>query len=156
MASDYGAVAIVLPKNGTTLGICPQNDIWNSFYDLGLESAEDYYRTIHMSMMNSGIIDGSNEIFTIAQLREKLYVAKKNNIEIPSYGNDYLVSIIDDLNKTYDVDLLLRPFNSKGFTTEKISNFKSQNTREIWCDTDVVFVDLMYINEIISYYQQTL
>src|SRR5271168_3608736 len=49
-AASYGNVYLVLPFNGARIGICPEYDIWDSFYELsgyGIADADDFATILH-------------------------------------------------------------------------------------------------------------
>ncbi len=82
-AADYGSLYSVLPKNGANIGVCPEDDIWNSFS-----------RT-----MNSGTIYEFNRM-----LLDLFYKLEKEGHKIPLQDDDYgkMVKSFKEVKKLVD------------------------------------------------------
>ncbi len=124
ISSRYGGRYIVLPKNGSKIGVCPNYDIWFSFHELyirHIENLDDFNDVLHMIW--------DNDIPKTYQEMVKQEIIKTGNIE--NHFSDYDDSenfVADYLNKILDPD-------DNGF--EIIKSGQSMNDGcEVWTEGD--------------------
>ena len=141
-AGGYGfQTYIVLPKNGTKIGICPKLDIWVSFKFLQDISAEDMNIFFH-------------DLFLLVYKKEPSnYQELVKMLENVKLDNKHLKSLIDE----YDFDdqflnilknegllkLFATLYSPEGFdiTSIKGLNRSKFSDREIWFDNEFIVID---------------
>lgn len=161
-AGDYGIPNLVFPKDGTSFGICPKGDIWNSFktVEYDLEKFNSYIGSIGHAF-DVKILDDTNENFKNSLLKLSKKINSKKFDSYNDYKN-YFVAHGDDRNLQYDnyknfnvsrkfyensdniykfLSSLLKPTEFKLQTTSNFSVVGSGG-KEVWFSGPAVFVNL--------------
>lgn len=153
-AEFYGTIYRVIPKDGSKIGVCPEDDIWNSFHILNSHfmTLQDFNYCIDQCISiynnnadNSINVNSYEELLTIFDYiqdnRDMFYGIL---IDMWYDGNKHM-KFIDYIDK-----ILLNP-EKNGFKlitypyTEKISY-----DCEIWTDGDSILINDEYANDIVG------
>lgn len=147
-ARDYGKVYYIIPFDSTTIGICPRDDLWNSFSS-GLKRLRDDFNFYYMGLnsLNDFNIFLSHELNIKidklpAALKKKLGSFKSEDVPL---RNDSLanVTLHDYLN-----DILDPKKNGFTFTTD-VSKVPSDE-RELWFSGEAVAIDTDLMHKIVK------
>ena len=167
-----GSLYCILPKNGGRIGICPDDDIWNSFPIVNMRWQTDHmdgfnrlfakifydlYANSNVSYMNlkhRRDIDEMNG----DEMKQFLEEAEKELTDIESalehIENKVIVSDIRN-NKlkgkktwTEYFDGLLNP-KKNGFTLQTIEEYSvaKSSEYEVWTDSDCLMICMSYFNK---------
>lgn len=140
-ANAYGRLHVAFPVNGATIGVCPAGDIWRAFQKVNktYNNIDDFYRMIVSLFKYDKIIDSYHDISTISELQQVLDRMKNDGMKIT---NDYEDPLIDEINKTYSANAILKYITADGFSKVSIPEFGNTTlkNREIWTDTPTVMV----------------
>lgn len=110
-AEDYGDLHLILPENGAKIGICSDDDIWNS--------------------MN--VLDLNTELELRYDITQDSYEEMKKQTQNIPY-KETSMSIWDYMEKIWNPDK-----NNFDVTTTK--NLKLPNKREVWTDAKCIVVN---------------
>jgi len=152
VAGKYGTTYIILPKNGTKIGVCPERDFWLSFNDI-----------------DGGVVDPSmlnyitNKIFTYIHVYENYKVDPSSytkTIDAFKYIDDNLDNLLSqpEFSKIIDENfknngVLINTLYDKGITAlyEMFYNptaFEVVDTKnipfgdnEVWFDNDFLILE---------------
>ncbi len=153
-----GAVYNVFPENGTTIGVCPENDIFQSFS-----------KTMHMGSVGSLnsfvglVIDLVNTVnYSIGTSDDSYKVLVKKFKDIKKIWDTLDQQVIDDtyltapflhdVNGDFDGDLfklfeyIYNP-QKNGFKIVK-SGQKLPDNKEVWMGGNCLFINVNYVPEI--------
>lgn len=151
----YGKPYVILPKNDTVIGVCPEPDFWQSFDIYYMPS--DLNRDTYMLLMNADISD------TVPESYEDLlsYLKKFDSLSLDKREeNLYSYAIMDDTYKVYVMENGLYNFYKKyyypiNFTTISVSEFNVVNNRELWFDNDFIAIEHDVAEKIFSEYRRS-
>lgn len=153
-ASAYGYLYAVFPKNGTTIAVCPDSDLWGSFkkqhiYNLRREFVEaiyDFGSTFEINIRDDNIENFKKDL---NELDNKINSKFDSNFELTKYLNSKLNSDYNEVKdlivvkskiSLYDrLSSLLKPI---GFELTTTSNYKINSIREVWFSGPAVFVNI--------------
>lgn len=143
-AFSHGASATyaVLPFDGSNIGICPQDDIWDSFgiiETFGFADANDLNNWIYWDLpevpeFNWGSFKKKTKKINI---KEDLYRKSSSKSTVQKYFNN------EDFISLYDfMEVALDP-KRNGFDLQKISKYKlgPGDNKEVWIDQPCLMVD---------------
>lgn len=155
VAKGFGKPYILFPANETNIGICPTDDMWDSFKNSKLVNGSidafvsDYIYFIDTGLelyFNSSYLYDANELKNIL---DELTKHVKNNKEkmLSMFGNykrlrgtidavcDRNISICDYLNEQFDP-------KTNGFNLTNIENYNldTYDGNEIWFSGDTLFI----------------
>lgn len=145
-ASEYGSVYRVLPKNGTTIGICGDMDFWMSFpylrnHNLGFEELNE-----SLAMLDRSSLDQTNYVKFIQQL---------DSLSEEEFGLEESTEKLYDLSRAWDLEpsealeQLLSPSNN-GFTMKDISQFNISGSKEVWFSGECLVVHPDYFDTLLD------
>ena len=165
-ADDYGNIYIVLPKNGTKLGICPEEDIWDSFqtlpytlndfnielsafllWILNTDNSDNTYNKINMAkLFENGTTDEIENLFYNAD-KKMINFLSANDYEIyypEMVHNDLAEKILSNYKDeliTGTLNDMLNP-ETNHFNLIDIKNYSSffADNNEIWFDNEAIFI----------------
>lgn len=146
-ASSYGKLFIAFPEDKNELGMCPRNDIWNSFRpkleDLEIRSLKHFNRFID-EVANSPSEHDAMELRSDLQkiTRDDLNVfdpgdsMKGPAIAVAAFMDKHHLDNLEEL-----MDFVLDP-DEAGFDIIKVSHFHDnmQYAREVWFSGKAVFI----------------
>jgi hypothetical protein len=147
VAADYGNPYLVLPYDGSKIGVCPTSDIWDctlAKYGLGLPYLNETISEICVHM-GVGIID---KIDVWSALKAKFTAFEKAFKETTDEGRNHILRIWDrrvehpyDFSKTFleNLQKMLDPKNLN-FTLAK-SGDRLPTYKEVWTDGMCVLVN---------------
>lgn len=161
-------VNIVLPKNGTLLGICPDYNMWASF-SLHTNIERMLYFNTDLGLMfrflTGDALQETNNFFKIATDEEVINYMDEISEQIRNTDIDELMNYIDEditnkkvfefiVNRIHNNDndlitLLSRIFNPKRndfeLTLIEDYHYKLGDWRELWFSSKAIFVNVKYI-----------
>lgn len=161
VAANYGKAYYIIPANGTKLGICPMNDIWESFEESGISSL-NYFNAIIDSIYAN--IPNPVNIHELSYNGSKKEIIEALNIINAENVNEYLnfkdarwIEIVKEMFKLNPkftfVDCLEQLFNPdknnfKTLSIEEYSKDKSylRGRNEIWFDNTAIFIKEEFAN----------
>lgn len=154
-AGDYGfQTFIILPKNGSKIGVCSDFDLWTSFdFGGGMADASDvnhFFRALFEKYFK-------NTPYSYEDLVKML-----KSIEVDDQSIEYVSTLMSrhGLNKALLIDifkeegaygLFAKLFNTKGFKltdVDGVYNF-SDDKREVWFDNEFIAIDLNSRNDVL-------
>jgi hypothetical protein len=155
-----GFTYIIFPKNGAKIGMCPDEDIWSSFMNSGIELLDDLNYIVDniFGIFNieedfynwNSFVESSKELDEIKNDDiEEFRLSVERVIDLNYYGfiNDYIsssVGLIDFLNK------LLDP-KKNGFDVQNIRSLNIPDThKEIWTDSICLMIFKSEIDRILK------
>lgn len=158
----YGNTYVVFPKNGTKIGICPGNDIWDSFHLLRNKQidieylAEELIRFLDdpqlkfssniSNKLNPKNLDALKDFSK--KIDKKIQSMKEEKWNLYVNTKDFIKDL--ELQKVRDgklslFDVLVSIFSPKGFTTQSIKNLKSNQNSEVWFDNKYLLIDWNFL-----------
>lgn len=165
-ASGFGKIYYIFPKNGTEIGICPENDIWVTYNRRSSETSSEWGVL--------GLFKRFNELFSEINgnfTDQFSYEDLLNNIKIfDDLPLDKKKEILQsEVGLTLNIDLsqknsLLNYFNSlfspEGFTHTTLEKYnlsqKNDDNNEIWFNNSFLAIDPAffhsYSKELVYYY----
>jgi hypothetical protein len=165
-ASDYGhgVAFLILPKNGTELGICPAPDIWGSFKQSSIEVLSWFEKMYYKLLRICGYSDTSNGFKDIKEILNSFEFLKNHEIteeESSIFINDIsftdsdvilatdLVRNNKNLLEFFD-KILLNP-NQNNFKLIKLKDLESHyKENEIWFDNEYLAIEYYNFWELIN------
>lgn len=158
-ASFYGNPYLVIPFDGTPIGICPRGDIWESFDEISDLSIFNDIIGIAASVLNLDIKKMQKDYkYLLKSLDEigKDYKEKTSNakwVKMQHEVPDYLEKFEESNKKfsEYLIDLLSPARNN--FKLVKAGN-KIPINKEIWFQGKAIFIKLEETNKIVSEYDE--
>ena len=163
-ADLYGKVFVVIPKKGSSIGICPDNDIWASFSKIDLANfgyvLNDIFNntpnciknpnTIHELLKNFEIFD--NYIKNISNNWSELDKFIKIDKTINSnFVSSLIDAILDENMKTIDfIEDTLDP-EKNGFGLSKAGSFRIHGDYEVWTDGESMLIPLALYKRFVYY-----
>lgn len=140
-ARNYGDLYIVLPKNGSKIGICPNNDIWNSFLGLTgipLDKLNDFFKDIpdktYLGMLRQLLA------------KRKTIATLLNRDDRTEHQDRWLNWLAERFQKAHNIEDIERIFNvllnpvSAGFELSAIKDFKTSGNHEVWTDSEALLI----------------
>jgi hypothetical protein len=156
-ADFIGCVLVILPKNGTKIGVCPKDDIWFSFQDT-FKSLFEKYKYQWEDEFNLGTLFNQaisrialahNYDYDIYDVLSNFGNAEEiNRSYTSSKGNLYMILFENRKNITKFLDTIFNP-NKNGFKLLTINN-KILRNKEIWFDNDCIAIEYRYLKNIIK------
>lgn len=132
-ASGYGTLRVVIPLTNCKIGICPSEDIWNSFKNIGsLRALVEWL----FEMFQKQWPDQDNKNITYQELMQKLKLLK--SVDDQSYINDILKNYdnAEDMLKS-----ILDPVtNGFKLTTWQQFNYKRSHSNELWLSAPCLLI----------------
>jgi len=168
VATSYGNLYVVLPKNDAKIGICPTDDIWSSFNNIGdmvifnetiytfiLKPIEKAFRfKFKTDFDDHGLIDILKSIKFIRHYdNDRFKMRVKNKIlNLNYYDLSYLRKFInnDNYDNLYDyLEYIFKP-ELNDFTLVKLKDFNSliSDDRECWTDSESIMINADLFNKI--------
>ena len=157
------SLALILPKNGTTLAMCPTNDIWNTVPKKVSGTKLGYYefskiieRWIHWMGIGFHKIKTFEDLMSIQKVFEKIKQEDPDkHIIISGYLQTHLESFkvdkefLEEVIDTGPVKLfnLLQP---QDFKTFKISEFETSDNNEVWFDNEFIAITVQFLDTIFN------
>jgi hypothetical protein len=143
----YGERYIIFPKNGTKLGICPQNDIWDSFSNQfrSLDHLNDSFLILKKMLDNSTIVSDKHllkmldEFQKLSNKKIEEFKNLANNGEIRGFGISFsgleiFKNFLDHKDNLIEyLDNILSP-KKNNFQLGYIKDIINKKTNEIWFD----------------------
>jgi len=149
-ANNYGRTFIVLPKNGYTLGICPTEDMWASFYS-SLDGRLDNFNEEVAELIDEMGMEYSiyKQLKTPSDLKSLMKEMDKAFDEsgVSEERFDWLRGYNGSFLKLFE--MLLDP-EQNGFKTSKDINSLPDGEREVWTDSDSYLVSYEWFNEYVD------
>lgn len=172
-SENIGSLYIVLPKDGSKIGICPERDIWESFRLVKSRWRSNTMNTFNIEFLHlfMNLYDLVHGKYILDDLREAdgnimndflgkaesditkhtaLAFKKQKSL---NKQDDYLIEDVlyfkFAANKTWleYFDELLNP-KSNGFKTQTIEQFNAGNdSHEVWTDGDCLLVSMTHFDE---------
>lgn len=175
-AHGYGKLYYIIPKNGTTLCILPEIDLWDSFdskilkygfLDKEMGSLED------LTKFNESILKFQEILTTLSGIKydkngnnlERMIELSDESKESQDYEEkiDYLIDVeaIDPSKKkiwmTTKISKILKDFLNikiKTISTNEISKITQGMENEIWFDSPFLAISEEYIDKLIEEYKK--
>lgn len=158
-AEDFGSkVYVVLPENGAKIGICPSDDLWNSFGSIGQLS---YLNDVMLDLFDWGfhkysrdsiirLFRNADDNTLFEHLDELDYELENLDFESFSEDHDYssiemdIMQMIEARNKPlpHFLNTLLSP-NKNGFMLKTIEKYNINNEShnlEVWTDSNCIMI----------------
>lgn len=167
-ASGYGTVYVVLPQNGSTIGILPDQDIYESFTKISdyggsyivtlyryMEEFRDIIRTIakHSKTYSFDTTEelkkSTNELYKLYKGFDEEQLAKYERI-IPSYRSSDLVAVVKQAFEQNKPELILELFDPIDWKYVSISEYSEYHNNEVWTDGSVAMIDYDQIGELLG------
>jgi len=126
-AGNYGNLYYVIPYDNTKIGICPEDDVWNSFYVLSPIDVDMFNYRLNASFMKNNI-QGSSKNWN--KLKKSLSELERYPLDDTLYKFLETKPFIDNFNKLLDPKL-----NNFKMGIEKI-----QSNKEIWIQGECIFI----------------
>ena len=143
-ALQFGSPYIIFPKNGTSVGMCPSFDFWESFdYPINILVEEVHY----LLEDTLGIIQDPSSYDNMLKLFKAFdeLVDKREYIEYSRLPDSMKEEILSNGLSS----LFVKYLKPKNFSLSTIDNFKSKTDREVWFDNQ--FIAIRHSNETIDY-----
>lgn len=149
-ASAYGEVFVVLPKNGSVIGVSPTGDIYSSKFF----NSQDYLLPVFSRDVGDilGFMGGFDNYDTLVKeislfdnlkKDEKNKILQEDGIKMPEqYKNEIIVYGLFEFIKKY--------INPRDFRSTKIESFDEKNNREVWFDSDFIVLSPEDMNHFIE------
>lgn len=150
-AKGYGNPYMVFPKDGSNFGICPENDLWQSFWNTaaGMDAMD-----INDSIENvaSGVANYYPNVVTLSDLKKMCDAIDKSirdNSNSWSKINGKMYGLMTKYYKGDFFDFLTKVFDPKPNNFKHTNNMKSlpKGDREIWTDGDSYLVSIYWLTQ---------
>jgi hypothetical protein len=147
-ANNYGKSFIILPKNYTDIGICPNTDIWYSFSISGVDNLYTFNNTIYRIISESISYDVTDIYSLIENFNKIPEIPKKyfTNCDYDLYKNMYEHN--DNLLEFFDN--IFNP-EENGFELMNMSEYNiesNDNDNELWFSNEYISIPYNMYNEI--------
>lgn len=159
-AESFGAVHLVIPKNGAKFGVCSAHDFWFSFNSLNSLEHVDNMDEFNVFIKNALIFltqtEPQDEIFTVwgpkyrdAKTFFKVLAVAEKNIkleEIKSRLTGHLKKNLEPvLSGQYSLseyfESIIDP-SKNGFNVAKYSELDQFKKREVWTDSECILINI--------------
>lgn len=157
-ANSVASLGIILPKNGTTIAICPSNDIWNTPIALSTRKVLwFYYGRLIESMINilgkNSHIKSYNDLLDLGDRAHQML--NDGTIDYESLKSktkhELILSMLDEIFKRKDgMKTILKRFSPNDFVTQNIKSFSAPDNREVWFDSDFIAIRAEYIESLLG------
>ena len=172
-ASGYGNNYLILPENGARIGICPTEDIWDSFDNikkrwdvksltifndriemLAYTLDEDLYFDLR-NVDESNILDYVQKLNKYANADWIDKNLKTDNTGDEDFVKNNYPEIAEDILKNFKGDWLtyfddlLNPMEN-GFMLSNIEYFQAEDDREVWTDDNVIAIPGNRVKEFVK------
>ena len=154
-AKNYGDLYYIFPENGSRIGVCPKNDIFNSFeiemlfINGCIKSMDQNIRNIIMEQTGELLprLD-ENNYFDIISVLKNYY---SHYVQTDEYKNNLLEDLCDK-TKTFDGFINFISPETNKFQLVNIANydFNDSDDREVWTDGNCLAVTRDYIDEFVE------
>lgn len=135
-AEGYGESYVIIPTVDTTIGVCPQDDFWDSFHKpLGNYQLNDFMDYVHEIFLDQQITPPS----TYKDLRSALKKINLEHVWSPRYSTS-LTAIFKKYGALGAFDYILDPVTN-GLKLSTWKNFKFPSHREVWLSAPCVLVE---------------
>ncbi len=149
-ATDDRELCLVLPKNGSKIGICPQYDIWDTEvnflkYKILLGDFYDTLDDFVSKELKSHTLDELKDSIGFGSLEEIIRYYAKNDIDLK-------LKLTNPKTKQYDIDLFFdyifkqwepEQTGFKLISTNQISSIPDE--KEVWTDGDCLLLTYDYL-----------
>jgi len=143
VAGSYGFdTYVILPKNGSKIGMCPTEDLWVSFKALQeLNTSAD----IIMDMFKHVFGDNVPTTFEELETRLKKLQADEDYLPTPEYLDHHdldhkVLDIIKEKGLYNTFRYFFSPTNFKVTSVEQMSNTSGRDGNEVWFDSDFIAI----------------
>lgn len=152
-AEGYGYQYIVIPSDGSTIGICPDGDLWESFPEVK-EAINDYGIDEFMNLIHEVIVIAGKHASTAEKDWDQLaYVLNdldtdnvKQVIKTGTENTDELAGYLLSYMEKNQLETLYQVFEKvfdpkvNRFATMKAANFEADQNREVWMSGSILMV----------------
>lgn len=137
-AENFGSVYLIIPKDNTPIGVCPEHDMWGSFNDISHimpnGDLNDFMHVMRAALPTGGTFN------TWAELTRAL---KRTTIEWSGKTNSLKNFMVDtDCENLWDLFEEVFDPESNSFTLSNSSNFSGLPNREVWVSGDIMQIEL--------------
>lgn len=139
-ARGYGKVFVILPRNGSLIGIAPTQDFWGSFDAI---TTPPNVNSATKIMLQNGL--GLKEV---PKTYEELLITFE---KFDALDNDVKRSIVEEISTIEHYTQLIvdnglesfykEYYKPNGFTTTKVKDFNLLNNQEVWFDDDFLAIE---------------
>jgi hypothetical protein len=164
-ADEYGTIYAVFPINGSKIGVCSDEDFWDSFPVLttaftraGIDAPPLLDTLTRFLGQLIGLIGSQLYIKTLPTLKKAFtafdtFIADKEYTKRPSLNTKALFTILEMLdykgNLFTSVENLLDPVKNK-FKLENIRDFTVEKHHEVWTSGKSIMINIDKVDDIIS------
>jgi hypothetical protein len=148
-AEGYGDTRVVVPVADTTIGVCPDNDWWNSFQKTSsMNNPDDINRFVHEVLKDNDIFLNGNKV-TYSEFAPYFKSIDLEKHDPSSYTQDLkdLAIKLGGLDKL--MDYIFDPVaNGFSLTTWKQFNIKGNN--EVWLSVPCVMIPMSIWGQLVN------
>lgn len=166
-AADYGTVYVVLPQNGSIIGILPEPDIYDSFRKISndgnyivtlyryMEEFRDIIRTIakHSKTYSFDTTDelkkSTNELYKLYKGFDEEQLAKYKFDTPTSRISSHLIPVVKQAFEQNKPELILELFDPIDWEYVSMSEYSDDHYHEVWTDGSVVMIEHDQIGELL-------
>jgi len=141
-AEPYGFFTLViLPKNGTKIGVCPSDDIWYSFpvhtiMDKNVVDVLELFERLFEYYYNEKPTTYNQLIKFLSNMK----ITEEDVQSLDVYPD--MADIIQMLIKNNPLDVFQKLFYPKGFDIVSMKDIRNINNKEVWFDGDFIGIPL--------------
>lgn len=150
---SYGQPYIVIPSDSSTIGICPDQDLWDSFPEVNEATAElgmdEFMRVVHELIQDAGKSTAAAEkdwdmlAFVINDIdTNNVKQLMKNGQESTNELAEHLLSFMEKNRLATLYEVFERVFDPKtnGFSMQKAATLDADSNREVWMTGSILML----------------
>lgn len=135
-AESYGETYVVIPTIDTVIGVCPEDDFWDSFHTtLKSYQLNDFMDFVHEIFLDQQITPPT----TYEGLLTALRTIKLEHLPENRYSR-FLVALFKEHGALQAFDYILDPVHN-GLKLSTWKTFKFPSRREVWLSAPCVFIE---------------